>query len=105
MYWVIVYANMTDNHIINIVLNGTPCYFRIVMAHYQNLRATPIEWRRKLQEMDIINNKIQHKGREFQSKDKGKKGSFECVVQLKGGEAEKENPKGELVPFQKKEKR
>jgi len=38
-----VYANMTDHHIINIVLNGIPPRLRLAMAHYENLRATPID--------------------------------------------------------------
>ena len=38
-----VYANMTDHHIINIVLNRIPLRLRLAMAHYENLRATTIE--------------------------------------------------------------
>jgi len=55
--------------------------------------------------MDVVNTEFQHKDRQAGSKDKGKKRSFEDRVQLRNGEGEKEKPKGEQVPFLKKQKR
>jgi hypothetical protein len=96
---------MTDHHLINIVLNGIPSRLRQAMAHYENLRATPADWRQKLLEMDVVNTEFQHKDRHATGKDKGKKRSHEDQIQLRGGEAEKKKFVEELVPIPKKEKR
>jgi hypothetical protein len=99
------YAKMTDHHLINIVLTGIPSRLRQAMAHYENLRATPADWRQKLLEMDVVNTEFQHKDRDSKNKDKGKKRSFEERVQLRGGEPEKRRFEGERVSYDKKQKR
>jgi len=57
------YAGMTDHHLINIILNGMPSRLRLAMAHYENLRANPVESKKKLLEMDVATIEFQHKDR------------------------------------------
>ena len=75
------YTGMTDHHLINIILNCIPSRLCLVIAHYENLYANPVEWKKKLLEMDVATIEFQHKdrgtrGRE-KEKDQRKKRSFE----------------------------
>ena len=51
------------------------------MAYYKNLCANPVEWKRKLQEMDVATIEDQHKDRgtteQEKKEDCGKKRYFE----------------------------
>ena len=39
-----VYARMTNNHLINIILNGITPRLRQAMAHYKELHSDPSKW-------------------------------------------------------------
>jgi len=101
-----VYADMTDHHLINIILNGIPSRLHLAMAHYKDLRSNPIRWKQKLLEMDIATTEFHHKDSNAKNKNKGKKHSFEDRTQPKGGDEPKDKPTfGELVSNSTKDKR
>jgi len=72
-----VYVEMTDHHLINIILNSIPSCLRLAMAHYEDLRSNPMRWKQKLLEMDVATMEFHHKDSNAKNKEKGKKHSFE----------------------------
>jgi len=81
-----MYAEMTDHHLINIILNGIPSRLRLVMAHYEDLRSNPMKWKQKLLEMDVATTEFHHQDSNAKNKDKGKKHLFDDRIQLRGGD-------------------
>ena len=64
---------MTDNHLINIILNSiTPCLCQ-AMADYEDLCCDPSKWKEKLLHMDFITTKFQKKEQDNRSKGQEKK--------------------------------
>jgi len=101
-----VYTEMTDHHLINIILNGIPSRLRLAMAHYEDLRSNPMRWKQKLLEMDVATTEFHHKDSNAKNEDKGKKHSFEDRTQLKRGDEPKDKPTfGESVFNSTKDKR
>ena len=75
---------MTNDHVINIILNIiTPCRYQ-VMAHYKDLGFKLIKWKEKLLH---ITTEFHKKEQYTKSKGQGKKHRLEERVQLKVGEA------------------
>jgi len=101
-----VYAEMTDHHLINIILNGIPSRLYLAMAHYEDLRSNPMRWEQKLLEMEVATIEFHHKDSNAKNKDKGKKRSFEDRTQLRGGDEPKDKSIfGESVSDSTKDKR
>ena len=77
---------MTDHHFINIILNGISSCLPQATAHYENLRVNPVEWKKKLVEIDLATIEFQHNDRgtreREKEKDRGKKRFFEERIQL-----------------------
>ena len=53
------YAVIPDDQLISIILPRLSRHLRTFMAHYENLRATPVQWRQKLAEMDVSIREVQ----------------------------------------------
>ena len=53
------YADIPDEQLISIILPRLSRHLRTSMAHYENLRATPVQWRQKLVEMDVSIREVQ----------------------------------------------
>lgn len=52
------YAQISDLQLIQIILMALKPDVRSSMAHYEHLRSNPIEWRRKLVEMDVADSQL-----------------------------------------------
>ena len=73
---------MTDQHVINIILNGITPRLRQAMAHYEDLCSDPSKWKEKLLHMDFITTKFQKKEHDNRSKCQGKKRELDERIQL-----------------------
>lgn len=97
---------------INIIINKLTGPPRRSMAHYEHLRKNPEECEKQLVRMDMISTEFQRRDehpREDDSKNLGKKRTFEDRVQL-GGVPEKkkrpqQNSEGQRDPYEDKEKK
>ena len=93
-----VYAKMTDNHLINIILNGIIPRLCQAIACYENLHSNLSKWKEKLLYMDFITTEFQKKEQDNRSKGQGKKRNLHEQIQLRGGEVGSEKKKAEFVP-------
>ena len=93
-----VYANISDHHLINIILNRiTPCLWQ-VMGHYEDLLSDPSSWKEKLLHVDFITSEFQKKEQDNRTKGQWKEGCLEDRVKLRGGEVRSEKMKSEYIP-------
>ena len=98
------YAKILDRAMINIIINNLKLTgpLRRSMAHSEQLWENPNEWRKQLVRMDIITTEFQRREkhpRQDDSKDRGKKRTFEDRIQLTAGTEEKENSSGNKRDF------
>lgn len=100
------YTDLSDNHLINIILNGIPLRLGLAMAYYEDLRMNPAQCKQKLIEIDVAIIHLQQKDTQAKHKDKGYKRSFEDRVQLPGRDPQPPTAtRTERVPDTVKEKR
>ena len=59
---------MTDNYLINMILNSITPRLHQAMAHYEDLRSDPSKWKEKLLYMDVITTEFQKKELDNRSK-------------------------------------
>ena len=89
---------------INIIINKLTGPLRRSMAHYEHLRENPSEWRMELVRMYIITTEFQRRDKhphQDDSKDRGKKRTFEDRIHIKGGSEHKKkncSNKRDFVP-------
>ena len=90
---------------INIIINKLTGPRRRSMANYEHLRENPDERRKQLVHMDNITTEFQCRDkhpRQDDSKDRGKKRTFEDREQLRAGQEKKDRPQqnseGDRVP-------
>lgn len=53
------YAQIPPAQLIRAILTGIKPRLRLNMAHYESLRNKPLEWRKKLVEMDVVQTELQ----------------------------------------------
>ena len=53
------YASIPDDQLISIILPWLSRHLLTSMTHYENLRATPVQWRQKLIEIDVSSREVQ----------------------------------------------
>ena len=88
---------MTDNHLINIILNNiTPCLC-LAMAQYEDLRSDLSKQQDKFLYKDFITTEFQKKEQDNRSKGQGKKRGMGEQVQLIVGELAAKKKQGEFV--------
>ena len=96
------YAKIPERARINIVINKLSGPLRRSMAHYEQLRENPDEWRKQLVRMDIITTELQRRDkhpRQDDNKDRGKKRTFEDRIQLKRGSENKKKKRVDKRDF------
>ena len=96
------YAKIPDRAMINIIINKVTDPLRHSMAHNEQLRENPNECSKQLVRMDIITTELQGRDKnpgQDDSKDRGKKRSFEDRMQLNAGTEEKEKSSGNKGDF------
>ena len=106
------YAKIPDKGMINIIIHELTGPLRRSMAYYEQLHENPDEWCKQLIRMDIITSEFQRREkhpRQVDSKDRGKKHTFQDRVQLHGKLEKKHrrqhNSEGHRVPHGVKKKR
>ena len=81
-----VYAKMTDDHQMNIILNTITTCHRQGMAYYDDLQTDPSKQKEKLLHVDFITSEFQKKEQDNRSKGQGKKYGLDERMQLREGE-------------------
>ena len=87
---------------INIIIYKLTGPLRRSMSHYVHLRENPDECRKQLVPMYIITTELQRRDkhlRQDDSKDRGKKRTFEARIQLKAGTEEQKKSSGNKRDF------
>ena len=93
-----VYAEMTDQHLFNIILNAIiPC-LRQAMAHYEDLCTNLYNWKEKLLHMDSIGTKFEQKEQDNERIGQKKNRSLKQQVQLSRGKEQSAKKNAEFVP-------
>ena len=88
---------MSDNHLINIILNSIAPCLRQAMAHYEDLHSNPSKWKEKFLHMDFITTGFQKKEQDNRSKGQGKKHGLDEGIHLRAGGSGSEKKKGKFV--------
>ena len=93
-----IYAKITDDHLINIILNGIISRLRQAMAHYKDLLSDSYNWKENLLHMDFITSEFQKKEQDNRSKAQEKKHGLNERIWSRAGESGSEKKMGEIVP-------